>query len=474
MPNVALFIIGLARLLPFVGLAGSGYLSFVTVMEMGAMGCNGGSSWGDCDRVLHSRWSSWMGVPVAPMGMLVYSSLAGLCWLIGNRSPWIPAVWRTTLWGLVWLAAGAGIWFLGLQIFVIKGFCIYCVLTHASGVLLAAVWPLLPAPDLSKARGVPNATRSPGIRFGRQSAQRPSLKISLLAASALLCLLIVGQCLGPGEEFRELEFVASAEDPIAPSLASGKDQTEREAGSTEGTEGTEETEGTEPVATRSDATKPKRTLSLLNNKLRIDILEHPHLGEPDGSAVIVELADYTCHQCRDLHRALTKMHAKYGDQLTVVVLPCPLKKSCNKAVIHEEAVHKFACDLARLSIAVWLDAPTRFPEFHDWLMTGPDAPTADQALQRALQIVPVERLRERIAGRAVNDRIVNYTSLYGFLLKNDNKLGLPLQFVGSAHAAGMPSDEQKMFQFWEKHLPPPRSNVEKSSHVPTNTLISPR
>src|SRR5207237_5705882 len=52
-----------------------------------------------------------------------------------------PAVWRALL-GLGALVAGAAVWFLTLQAFVLRRLCLYCVIAHAAALCAAA--PFLP------------------------------------------------------------------------------------------------------------------------------------------------------------------------------------------------------------------------------------------------------------------------------------------------------------------------------------------
>ena len=82
-------------------------------------GCSVGSNEG-CDVVLSSSWSKWLGIPVAVLGTGCYATLATLSVLLGcgiaaaNR-------WISTAFVMLSIAAaGASLWFIGVQIFAIR------------------------------------------------------------------------------------------------------------------------------------------------------------------------------------------------------------------------------------------------------------------------------------------------------------------------------------------------------------------
>jgi hypothetical protein len=77
-------------------------------------------------------------VPVALLGLNCYAALAALSvalLFLRNPNRWIttPVVLLATL------AAGASLWFIGLQIFVIGDFCMFCLATDVCGLALGAI-----------------------------------------------------------------------------------------------------------------------------------------------------------------------------------------------------------------------------------------------------------------------------------------------------------------------------------------------
>ncbi len=102
------------------------------------IGCGGGSP---CDQVLNSRWSSVAGVlPVSGLAAGAYLAMLVASLFIGpaTEAPVRRLAWRAML-VLVGAAAGSAVWFIIVQKWVIGSFCPYCMATHITGLLLAAL-----------------------------------------------------------------------------------------------------------------------------------------------------------------------------------------------------------------------------------------------------------------------------------------------------------------------------------------------
>ncbi|MGN6546002.1 MAG: vitamin K epoxide reductase family protein, partial [Aureliella sp.] len=126
--------------LSLIALSVSAYLSYVAFTSSKILACGGGSVF-DCDHVLHSKWSTMLGMPVAAWASSLYLSVlvALLASVRAAVSPQ-PSLMRTWAWSLV-TAAGvsagiAALWFTGLQVFVLKHLCPWCLTAHACGLTL--------------------------------------------------------------------------------------------------------------------------------------------------------------------------------------------------------------------------------------------------------------------------------------------------------------------------------------------------
>ncbi len=103
------------------------------------LGCGGGLF--DCDHVLHSKWSTMLGLPVAAWAAVLYLSVLAALIVTAKAavSPQPTAV-RSWTWSIV-TAAGvsaglAALWFIGLQVFVLEHLCPWCLAAHTCGILL--------------------------------------------------------------------------------------------------------------------------------------------------------------------------------------------------------------------------------------------------------------------------------------------------------------------------------------------------
>ncbi len=114
------------------------YLSWHYLVGGSVIGCGGGSP---CEQVLSSRWSAVGGVlPISGLAAGAYLAMLVASLSIG---PATVALVRRLAWGamlvLVAAAAGSAVWFTIVQKWVIGAFCPYCMATHITGLLLAAL-----------------------------------------------------------------------------------------------------------------------------------------------------------------------------------------------------------------------------------------------------------------------------------------------------------------------------------------------
>jgi uncharacterized membrane protein len=123
--------------LSWLAFAIAAYLAYTTVTNSAVAGCVVGSKQG-CDAVLNSAWSKWLGIPVAVVGLNCYAVLAGLSAILIAQAN--PNRWVTTAFTLLaTVAAGASVWFIALQVFVIGDFCMYCLATDLCGIAIGAL-----------------------------------------------------------------------------------------------------------------------------------------------------------------------------------------------------------------------------------------------------------------------------------------------------------------------------------------------
>ena len=220
---------------------------------------------------------------------------------------------------------------------------------------------------------------------------RPVAIVLILVGLFAVGDLIGGQ-LAIEPPVREMEVIATP-----PSVASRASAEESTAG--------------EGPAKSGPRVLPRR-LGLAGGRATIDTERVPMLGDPYAEWVIAEVFDYTCPECRAMHRRLQEARKRYGGQLAVALLPTPMNAACNKYVHEAKPGRELACDYARLALAVWYARPTAFAEYHDWLMEPRDPPPLDAARRRAAQLLGRKPLEAALADSRIDRRIADDAEIY--------------------------------------------------------------
>jgi len=173
----------LIRLLIIAAMAVSAYLAWVSLSGSSVVGCGPDSG---CDKVLSSRWARWFGAPVSAFALMVYSLILGASLRLTTNT---PVVVQRKAWA--WLVpcaiivAGSALWFVGLQVFVVKAFCPYCMVAHGCG-FAAALLLLLSAP-------LRNAPDKPWELEKQVFVSPRAARKAALVAITALALLVSGQ-----------------------------------------------------------------------------------------------------------------------------------------------------------------------------------------------------------------------------------------------------------------------------------------
>ncbi len=250
------------------------------------------------------------------------------------------------------VAAAAAVWFVGLQVFVIRRMCPYCNAMHAIGLVLAIlIFREAPAHDITRL----GVLVTPGI--------------------VGLIVLIGGQILITPRQFMVEEPVARTPDPVeAPVAVLSPPAAPRVA----------------VVASDPAPQAPKRIITVAKGKVTLAVDDWPIFGSPQSPHIIVSLYDYTCPDCRHVHGLLKQAVAHLGGQLAVVLVPAPLEMACNRLVRQRDPKHNNACFYTRLALAMWKLDPARFAELDAWLF-GPQMPAG---------VAAARGFAERLVGRA--------------------------------------------------------------------------
>ncbi len=486
-------------LLAVVALGVSGYLTWMTWESGEALGCTADSML-DCDDVLASRWSKWLGLPVSLLGGITYVAILGLVWPAAMNSRGIAV---TSLLGIAMLAAGAAVWFIGVQALQLESFCPYCMTVHACGLCIGVLSLLLfldrsGGSEVDQARsllGVATVEAEQEIDEAAEPVSVASLLIALSIAAVGLVGLMGGQLLVEPDDntltLEKIEFepieVAKQEQPDAtpvqpaaqaaepapetPRPAAETKQADAEIQQSEQPVAEElaasaeqpdddldwlESDGTPTSSTRS--TSAPATIgsvfgagppSLIPRTFAssIDPRDMPVLGNPEAPHIIVEMMDYTCKHCRELHPHLQAAVKRYGDQLGVVVYNVPLSKKCNRNAKKDNQIRKHACEYAQFAIGVWKLAPESYSEFHYWLLEGEKPPSVIKAKARARKLAGNQILLDKDLKADTARRISSQVEEY---LRT--KSGLPIVFLPTGKLRGVPETSEQLFEILESQL----------------------
>ncbi len=123
--------------LSVAGLLVSVYLSFEHLTDNATLACTIGGLV-DCAKVTTSAWSTFLGIPVAYLGLVFFVVTLGLC---------LPAVWRRgegwlDMARLGWLTVGLGmaLYLVWAELYRIHAICLWCTAVH---VLTFVLWILV-------------------------------------------------------------------------------------------------------------------------------------------------------------------------------------------------------------------------------------------------------------------------------------------------------------------------------------------
>jgi protein-disulfide isomerase len=167
-------------------------------------------------------------------------------------------------------------------------------------------------------------------------------------------------------------------------------------------------EKAEPAKADAAPAVPERKLiTVAGNRVTLDVKQWPLLGHADAQYVFVEMFDYTCPHCRNTHHAIKGAFENYGDKLAILALPVPLERACNDAA---SGGHPGACELAKISIAVWRVSPEKFHEFHDWMFET--TRSAASARAQAEKLVGAEKFKKEYGSKIPSEYVKRHVDLY--------------------------------------------------------------
>ncbi len=437
------WLLAAAVLLSSTALTISLYLSYVAFTSSKVAGCGGGVF--DCEHVLNSKWSTMLGLPVGAWAASLYLSvLAALVFTARSATSPQSSQLRSWTWTVVTgaaVSAGlAALWFTGLQVFVLKHFCPWCLGAHACGMTLCII-TLLFSPISAQLKGLAAAVGSLGT-LGLVTIQlltpAPQTFIETQfptpAQTGPAGTLEQPELLDAPGEGVEILMAPDATDGASlqprtsnelvawsyaisglltnPSILLTSQVAQDNQPANAKPAGAQANNSAGADANKESEKPEDRTILLSGANVRLKINQWPLLGKPEAKHVFVEMFDYTCRHCRATQKAISGARKKFGDELAVIVLPVPLSRACNDTVTNEHASHRESCEISRIAVAVWRVAPDKFPEFHEWLLTNEPIPTAALAKSKAAQMVDPTALDKELSQPNAGRYIARHVDIY--------------------------------------------------------------
>jgi len=348
------------------------------------IGCGGGSP---CEQVLNSRWSTIAGIlPVSGLAAGVYLALLIASFFIG---PAIEAPVRRLAWSAMLIlagsVAGSAIWFTIIQKWVIGYFCPYCMTTHITGLLLATlvIWRAL-----AEYHNQSNNTQlADPVKANNKSQPAPRHSVRYIPA------------IGPALiGFGMAAILAAFQVGLTPS-----------------------------AVYRDGESKV--------NLPAIDYHTIPMVGSPDAPYIVTLLFDYQCPHCQKIHFMLNEAIQRYNGKLAFALCPAPLNNECNPYIPVEADAYKNSCELARISLVVWVARREAFSAFENWMFTFESGDSwhprsLETARAKAVELIGQEKFDAAWSEPWIGQYIQACVQIYGQTILN-GKGGVPKFIYGS-------------------------------------------
>ena len=361
------------------------------------IGCSAGSS---CDQVLGSRWSSVGGVlPVSGLAEGAYLAMLTASFFVGPRTvaPVRRLAWRAML-VLVGAAAGSAVWFIIVQKWIVGAFCPYCMATHITGLLLAALVIWRAPRQFDDDSTAPIRDISPVASW---RIVRPLPAIGLASVGLVLAGIL-----------------AFCQVRLKP-----------------------------PAIYRGGEAQ--------NNPAGIDPHAAPMIGSPDAVYVVTLLFDYKCPHCQELHFMLNEAVRRYGGKLAFALCPTPLNKECNPYVPRDVDEFKGSCELTKIALAVWVAKREAYPAYDNWMFSLESGDhweprSLEAARAKAIELVGQEKFAAALADPWIGSYLQACIRIYGSTVQGGN--AVPKLVFASRWVIPQPNDADDLILILQNSL----------------------
>ncbi len=315
------------------------------------LGC---ASDGQCNTVLSSPFGRYFGVSITLLAF-IYFGIVGLLLLLARSSRKGPsaALIGLCLPVLAVIGVVTGIWSIRVMVYEIQQVCLWCLTVH----FCTALFFLLTIGFACR------RWRRVGLEVKEGDGEPMSRKpiFASLAAAALLSLWQLG-------------FLSQFHDPVILSIVAVP-----------------------------EIDNPARLLAVDAS----DEMVMTYKGQRSAPGRIVLVSCFTCPSCRDANRDLNEIMKGSPGKVRIDIRFNPQWPTCNRHVSeggHGEK-HRYACQLARIGIAVAVADSSAFAPFVDWLYENQKGMTVEKATEEAKSRVDVERYQQALDSGLVDRRL---------------------------------------------------------------------
>ena len=188
----------------------------------------------------------------------------------------------------------------------------------------------------------------------------------------------------------------------------------------------------------------------------IDYHTAPMVGSPDAPYVVTLLFDYQCSHCQKIHFMLGEAVRRYDGKLAFALCPAPLNAECNPFVPQNTDLFKNSCELARISLAVWIAGREVFPEFENWMFTFESGDSWQPRSPESARVKAVELVGQVAFDAAwIDPRVEKYLQtcirIFGQTLQR-GRGGIPKMIFGSHWVIPEPANADDLIGILQKSL----------------------
>jgi hypothetical protein len=219
-----------------------------------------------------------------------------------------------------------------------------------------------------------------------------------------------------------------------------------------------------PVISETDALCTSRDLDrdrpivLFNKRVRTNAADWPLLGPADAPGLLVWFFDYTCQECHHMHRILRQALDHFEGRIAIAVIPIPLHPACNSTVKCVKEEHSYACQYARLGLAVWAASPGRFDQWDRFVAESPDPQPFGLSLLRAKELADLTAFDIRHPDPILDQRLASAIALF----QSAGSPNLPSLILPHGLITGHINDSEQMIALLISH-----------ADIPTASSITP-